>query len=128
MLYFAGTIADGPRMKSWWDGVRTMYGRATKEVSGQPAKKLTARDEFLKEHLKFIRSHVYRVPKRSGIDVSNDKLVKLTDWLTDWLTDGRTDGLTDWVSDWLTDMYNFINKILLVLCFQVITKDFVEKN
>ena len=57
-------------MMTWWSTQRSAYGKVTRSVSGQGAKRLTAREERLKERLAFLSAHVYRVPKRAGVDVS----------------------------------------------------------
>ena len=55
---------------TWWNSQRSAYGKVTRTVSGQAAKRLTAREERLKERLSFLNAHVYRVPKRAGVNVS----------------------------------------------------------
>ncbi|KAL5007123.1 hypothetical protein ScPMuIL_015929 [Solemya velum] len=62
------SIAIGPRIISWWNSQMSGYGKNTCSVSGQGRKQLTARKERLKERLAFLSAHVYRVPKRAGVD------------------------------------------------------------
>ncbi|XP_053395915.1 uncharacterized protein LOC128556040 [Mercenaria mercenaria] len=54
---------------TWWNSQRSTYGKLTRSVSGQGAKRLTPREERLKERLTFFSGHVYRVPKRAGVNL-----------------------------------------------------------
>ena len=69
-----GSIANGRRIKTWWNTQRSAYGKVTRTVSGQGGGRLSAREERLKERLTFLSAHVYRVPKRAGKNVSKHAL------------------------------------------------------
>ncbi|XP_053406062.1 uncharacterized protein LOC128559063 [Mercenaria mercenaria] len=54
---------------TWWNSQRSTYDRLTQSVSGQGAKRLTPHEERLQERLTFLSGHVYRVPKRAGVNL-----------------------------------------------------------
>ena len=55
---------------TWWTSQRSVYGKVTRSVSGQGVKRLTDREQRLKERLAFLGAHVCRVPSRAGVDIS----------------------------------------------------------
>lgn len=72
-LYFAGSVTTGNRLCTWFNNMRTSFGRATRPLqSGSGTPKLTRREKWLKERLHFLEDHVYRVPARGGKNVSSD--------------------------------------------------------
>ncbi len=44
--------------------LRSQYGRITKTKSGQGTKKLTQRDQYIKDRLSFLSVHIIRKPNR----------------------------------------------------------------
>ncbi|KAL5018955.1 hypothetical protein ScPMuIL_004677 [Solemya velum] len=66
--FTSGSFANGPRIM-WWNSQRSAFRKITRSVSGQGRKRLTAREERLKERLAFLSADVYSVPKRAGVDL-----------------------------------------------------------
>ena len=70
------TIADGPRIKTWFESQRSVFGRVTKEISGQAPKVLSSHEKRILAKLHFLGPHVYRVPLRSGHDLDEELRAK----------------------------------------------------
>ena len=71
------SLSSGPRLKCWVDSLRTQYGKLTKRASGSGGR-LSDRDKWILDKFSFLSRHIYRIPSRSGVDVSfnnNRKLI-----------------------------------------------------
>ena len=49
---------SGGAIRTWYNSMRTLFGRLNKKTSGQVAKKLTARQRWTKENFSFLSSHL----------------------------------------------------------------------
>lgn len=70
LIRFFFLISTGPRLKSWMDSIRTLYGKLTKRPSGSGGR-LSERDKWILEKLSFLSKHIYRISNRGGADVSS---------------------------------------------------------
>ena len=88
---------------TWWNTQRSAYGKVSRTVSGQGAKRLTAHEE----RLKVLNAHVYRVPKQGGANASKT---------TDLLTDRLTGSLNYWFTESLNQKRKFV---MLNVCVEI---------
>ena len=51
-------ILSGGAIRTWYQSMRTLFGRLKKKTSGQGAKQLTARQHWTKENFSFLSSHL----------------------------------------------------------------------
>ena len=51
-------ILSAGAFKTWYQSMRTLFGRLKKKTSGQAAKQLTARQRWTKENFGFLAAHL----------------------------------------------------------------------
>ena len=57
-------------MKTWFDSLRTKYGKLSAVKSGDGARELTFRDKWVLDKFAFLKRHIVRVPSRQACGVS----------------------------------------------------------
>ncbi len=57
-------------LQIWYRSLRTRYGRLLKKKSGQGATELTERDEWVLAQFAFLKTHIYKVQRRTVVNVS----------------------------------------------------------
>ena len=55
---------------TWYESLRTRYGRLTKKKSGAGAKKHTERETWILKNFQFLDLHIHRQPSRASCSVS----------------------------------------------------------
>jgi len=60
---------------TWYESLRTRFGRLSKSKSGQGSKRHTQREEWILKTFEFLKVHISRQPSRSSCNVSEFNLV-----------------------------------------------------
>ena len=63
------------QLDTWYKSMRTSFGKLTQKKSGQAAKSLTEREQWILIVFDFLKTHITRVPSRQACRVSRDFLL-----------------------------------------------------
>ena len=63
------------QLDTWYKSMRTSFGKLTQKKSGQAAKNLTEREQWILRVFDFLKTHITRVPSRQACGVSRYLLI-----------------------------------------------------